>query len=161
MSWKSLQNADPLVARLGEKLLQLTGIAFLATTRADGSPRVHPVCPIISSGELLLCLIDKSPKSADLRRDPRCVLHTLPGPGHEEFWVEAIAQAPSAVDGAPWISGPPPFDPPDGDTLYRLNLLAAHATIFKPGAGERPVPDRRHWSADSSAASSAPVRALA
>jgi hypothetical protein len=160
MSWTSLQSAEPLIAHLGEKLLRdKAGIAFLATTRADGSPRVHPVCPLLTSSELLLCLIGTSPKSADLKRDPRCVLHALPGPGNAEFWVEAVAEAQSANETARLALGVPEFRLPDGDTLFRLDISAAHATIFRPGPDSRPLPDRRHWSRARSVASRAAVRA--
>src|SRR5205814_2633966 len=46
------------------------GLAFLATVRTDGAPRVHPVCPVISDAGLHV-LIVAGPKRQDLRRDGR------------------------------------------------------------------------------------------
>jgi len=66
-------------------------IAFLATTRSDGSPRVHPFCPILAGGRLFAAIPMTSPKGHDLRRDPRCVIHALPGPEDDELSIRARA----------------------------------------------------------------------
>ena len=66
-------------------------IAFLATTRSDGSPRVHPFCPVLAGGRLFAAIPLSSPKGHDLRRDPRCVLHALPGPEDDELSIRARA----------------------------------------------------------------------
>jgi len=66
-------------------------IAFLASVRRDGGPRVHPFCPILAGGRLFAAIPQSSPKGWDLRRDPRCVIHALPGPADDEFCVRAIA----------------------------------------------------------------------
>jgi Pyridoxamine 5'-phosphate oxidase len=151
MSWGELAAQAPAIARVGRRLLEQTGIAFLATVRADGSPRVHPVCPLTLDDELLLGIIDRSPKYRDLRRDPRCVLHALPGPGHTEFWVEAVAEPQTGEALRHWVARDPKAALPAGDTLFRLRLVAAHATAFQPGEGGMPIPDRRHWRAASAA----------
>jgi hypothetical protein len=66
-------------------------IAFLATTRSDGSPRVHPFCPILAGGRLFAAIPPSSPKGRDLRRDARCVIHALPGPEDDELCIRARA----------------------------------------------------------------------
>lgn len=48
------------------------GLGFLATVRADGGPRVHPICPVLA--ENLYAFIVPGPKLADLRRDGRYAL---------------------------------------------------------------------------------------
>lgn len=60
------------------------GLGFLATTRPDGGPRVHPICPILAGN--LYGFIVPGPKLADLRRDPRYALHseTFPPPRHDD-----------------------------------------------------------------------------
>lgn len=50
-------------------------VAYLATLRPDGSPRLHPVTPIIGGGQLFLFMEPTSPKGGDLRRDGRYTLH--------------------------------------------------------------------------------------
>lgn len=60
------------------------GLGFLATTRPDGGPRVHPICPILAGN--LYAFVVPGPKLADLRRDPRYALHseTFPPPRHDD-----------------------------------------------------------------------------
>jgi hypothetical protein len=66
-------------------------VAYLATVRRDGAPRLHPFCPIIADGRLFAAIPDSSPKGHDLRRDPRCVIHAMPGPDDDEFCIRATA----------------------------------------------------------------------
>ncbi len=67
-------------------------IAYLATTRPDGSPRLHPFCPVIAGGRLFAAIPPASPKGDDLRRDGRCAVHAMPGPGDAELAIRAIAR---------------------------------------------------------------------
>lgn len=151
MTWSQLEDGAPAIARLGKRMLTETGIAFLATVRADGSPRAHPVSPIICRGELMLGLIDETPKARDVLRDPRCVLHALPGPGNTEFWVDALAEPQSKTSAGWWAARVPQLALPPGDRLFRLVIIAAHATIFEPGRNGRPSASRRHWRCGTSA----------
>jgi hypothetical protein len=64
-------------------------IAYLASVRRDGSPRVHPFCPILAGGRLFAAIPRSSPKGWDLRRDPRCAIHALPGPDDDELCIRA------------------------------------------------------------------------
>jgi hypothetical protein len=66
-------------------------IAFLATARRDGSPRLHPFCPVLAAGRLFAAIPRASPKGDDLRRDPRCAIHALPGPDDDELAIRARA----------------------------------------------------------------------
>jgi pyridoxamine 5'-phosphate oxidase-like protein len=66
-------------------------IAYLATVRRDGGPRLHPFCPIIAGGRLYAAIPLASPKGHDLRRDPRCVVHAMPGPEDDELCIRAVA----------------------------------------------------------------------
>ena len=66
-------------------------VAYLATVRADGSPRLHPFCPILATGKLFAAIPASSPKGRDLRREPRCVIHAMPGPDDDELCVHARA----------------------------------------------------------------------
>ena len=67
-------------------------IAFLATIRLDGSPRLHPFCPILADGKLIAAIPRASPKGWDLRRDPRCAIHAQPGPDDDELCIRARAR---------------------------------------------------------------------
>jgi hypothetical protein len=66
-------------------------IAYLASVRRDGGPRLHPFCPILAGGRLFAAIPRSSPKGWDLRRDPRCVIHALPGPEDDELCIRAEA----------------------------------------------------------------------
>lgn len=74
MSWKSLEEQHPDLAAFGAE--RLNGkIAYLATIRKDGSPRVHPMTPIIGQGHLFVFMEPTSPKGHDLQRDGRYAIH--------------------------------------------------------------------------------------
>jgi hypothetical protein len=74
MSWKSLEDQQPELAAFGAERLH-GKVAYLATVRKDGSPRVHPTTPIIGQGHLFIFMEPTSPKGYDLRRDQRYTLH--------------------------------------------------------------------------------------
>jgi hypothetical protein len=82
------EKATPL-AEAARRLLYQFGangpaLAFLATTRADGGPRAHPVCPALFEGGLYVFVIGHSPKRRDLARDGRYALHAFPGMEDDE-----------------------------------------------------------------------------
>ena len=74
-------------------------MAYLGTLRPDGSPRVHPVTPVIGE-QLFLFMEPSSPKGKDLQRDPRYTLHAAvedSSGGGGEFYVRGRA---TLIDGA-------------------------------------------------------------
>jgi len=73
-------------------------VAYLATIRPDGRPRLHPFCPVLADGRLFAAIPPQSPKGHDLRRDPRCAIHALPGPEDDELLL--LAQATEVGDAA-------------------------------------------------------------
>jgi hypothetical protein len=82
----------PQVADFGTARFH-SGVAYLGTVRADGSPRVHPVTPIIGA-QLFLFMEPTSPKGADLQRDGRYTLHCSvedSSGGGGEFYVRGRA----------------------------------------------------------------------
>src|SRR5690348_8099762 len=87
----------PDMAEAGRRLLYQygVGLAYLATVRPDGGPRVHPVDPTIVDGGIWVAIGDHSPKCGDLLRDARFALHTLPGPEvDDEFYLRGrVARA--------------------------------------------------------------------
>jgi hypothetical protein len=74
-------------------------VSYLASIRRDGGPRVHPFCPILADGRLFAAIPRSSPKGWDLRRDPRCAIHALPGPDDDELCIRA--RAIETIDDAP------------------------------------------------------------
>jgi len=89
-TWAELDAAEPEIAEAGRRLLFHPGVGFgyLATVRADGSPQVHPVMPLIAKGRLEVFVVP-SPKLDDLRRDGRYALHSSQTADvDDEFCVE-------------------------------------------------------------------------
>src|SRR5258708_17948690 len=78
-TWNQFETDAPDIAAAGKQLLlqRGVGLAFLATLRKDGAPRLHPICPTVVDGHLY-ALIGPTPKRNDLRRDARYALHTVP-----------------------------------------------------------------------------------
>jgi hypothetical protein len=75
VSWRDLEAGAPDLARQGWARFERTKVALLGTLRDDGSPRISPVEPYLIGGELVVGVMP-SPKLDDLRRDPRCALHS-------------------------------------------------------------------------------------
>ncbi len=103
-TWAQFEAEAPEPAAAGRKLLYPfgPGLAFLATVRADGGPRLHPCCPVIVEGRLYAFIID-SPKQRDLLRGSRYALHTFPpAQVDDEFYAtgEATRVADPAVEAA-------------------------------------------------------------
>src|SRR5438309_9391841 len=96
VTWKEFATAEPDLADIGQALLFQfqVGLAFLATVRKDGGPRLHPVCPVLSNDGLYVLITPTSPKRYDLLRDSRFALQTFPQPkpGSDEFYIEGKAQ---------------------------------------------------------------------
>ena len=74
MSWKYLEEQQPELAAFGAERLH-GKVAYLATIRKDGSPRLHPMTPIIGQGHLFVFMEPTSPKGHDLQRDGRYAIH--------------------------------------------------------------------------------------
>jgi hypothetical protein len=85
VSWMDFAAVRPDLAEAGRGLLYQPGVglAYLASVRRDGGPRVHPMCPILDS-EGLFAFIVPSPKRADLLRDGRYSMHSFPRPDNED-----------------------------------------------------------------------------
>jgi pyridoxamine 5'-phosphate oxidase-like protein len=95
VTWKNFAAAEPDLAAIGRQLLFQfkVGLAFLATVRRDGAPRLHPVCPVLSNDRLFVLVTEASPKRHDLLRDGRYALQTFPQPkpGSDEFYIAGKA----------------------------------------------------------------------
>ena len=102
LTWSQFKQTRPDLAEAGAALLYQfgVGLAFLATVRADGAPRVNPFCPLLVD-DALLAFVVPGPKRADLRRDGRYAMHTFPPADNEDaFSVSGIATR--VADAARW-----------------------------------------------------------
>jgi hypothetical protein len=95
-TWKEFATQSPQLAEFGKARFGL-GVAYLGTIRPDGSPRIHPVTPIIGD-ELYIFMEPTSPKGKDLQRDARYTLHSAvenSGGGGGEFYIRGQARLTS------------------------------------------------------------------
>ena len=93
-TWREFCDAEPDMAKAGQGLLYQVGVglAFLATARPDGRPRLHPMCPVLD-GEGLYAFIVPSPKQRDLQRDGTYAMHSFPCDDNEDaFMVTGAAR---------------------------------------------------------------------
>jgi hypothetical protein len=93
LTWSQFAAIRPDLAEAGRHLLYQfgVGLAFLSTVRADGGPRLHPICPLLVDGRLAAHIIP-SAKRDDLHRDGRYAMHSYPCPDNEDaFYVTGTA----------------------------------------------------------------------
>lgn len=151
--WKDLAGAEPAMAEAGERLLRPSGegVAYVATVRKDGGPRVHPVMPVLAGGRLYVFVVRMSWKYRDLARDGRYALHAAPSPeGGEEFYVTGPARqvenasARSAVTAA---SGGR-LGLHDFEALFELGIERALHTKWQDWGTASAWPSYTKWAAD-------------
>ncbi len=132
MSWKILEEQQPELAAFGAERLH-GKVAYLATIRKDGSPRVHPMTPIIGEGHLFVFMEPTSPKGHDLRRDGRYAIHcsvsdtsgasgefSMAGHAHlvEDAEVRALAVRSAS------------YYPADRYVLFEFDIDSAASTVY-------------------------------
>ena len=133
MSWRDLEQNTPELAAFGESRLH-GQVAYLATVRKDGSPRVHPVTPIIGQGHLFVFMEPTSPKGHDLRRDGRYALHCAVGDTGGtggEFTVSGQAQFIENPDLRALAVQLAPYAPADRYVLFELSIDSALSTVYE------------------------------
>jgi hypothetical protein len=141
-SWQDFARAEPELATFGETRLT-PGPAYLATVRADGSPRVHPVTPIIGEGHLLLFMEPTSPKGHDLQRGSGYALHCAVSDndgGEGEFGLTGhavLTDDPTMRELAARYG----YQPKESYILFELTVESAFSTTY-PGSG---LPVRKYW----------------
>lgn len=141
-NWGAFAQQAPDLAAFGQARLT-SGPAYLATVRKDGSPRVHPVTPIIGGGQLFLFMEPTSPKGYDLRRDGRYAMHCCVADnegGLGEFLISGRATF-IEVDAVRMIAAEASaYDPAERYILFELSVESAFSTVYE---GDEPI--RRHW----------------
>jgi hypothetical protein len=93
LRWGELRRTRPDLGSAGLGLLYQfgVGLAFLATVRSDGRPRLHPMGPLVTD-DALLGFLQPSPRRQDLPRDGRYALHSFPSDDNEDaFYLSGHA----------------------------------------------------------------------
>ncbi len=142
MSWEDLEHAAPELANFGAKRFE-NGVAYIATVRKEGAPRVHPVTPIMGQGYLFVFMEPTSPKGHDLRRDGRYSLHSSVSDANGTGGEFIVAGRAKLVDDSAMrsvASRLASYAPADRYILFELGVQTASSTIYEDG---RPV--RQHW----------------
>src|SRR3954447_21619344 len=75
-SCADVETEEPAFAARVRAAFDAHGHKFLATLRADGSPRISGIEASFRLGELWLGGMPRSVKFTDMRRDPRIALHS-------------------------------------------------------------------------------------
>jgi hypothetical protein len=159
-TWSEFRATRPDLAEGGRGLLYQhgVGLAFLATVRPDGAPRLHPFCPLLTD-DALVAFIIPSPKQRDLRRDGRYTLHAFPTPDNEDaFSLSGRVRLLTDPDdrrtyGAQFVSertalGVPV--PADDDALFAFDIDSCLLTRTT-GFGDY-HPDHQIWRAGTATA---------
>jgi hypothetical protein len=145
--------AQPAIAEAGERLLGPSGegVAYLATIRKDGGPRVHPVMPVLAEGPLYVFVVRMSWKYRDLARDGRYALHSAAAPeGGEEFYItgpareiedERIRTAVTAASGGR-------LGMHDFEALFELGIERALHTKWENWGTASAWPSYAKWAAE-------------
>lgn len=95
VTWREFADDAPHIAAVFERRHRATNnLCLLATTRADGYPRISPMEPLIFESELVMVGMPGTTKFRDLGRDPRLCLHTATidtqvEDGDAKLWAEA------------------------------------------------------------------------
>ena len=143
MSWKQLVEGAPELAEFGAARFA-SEVAYLATVRKDGSPRVHPVTPILGGGHLFVFMEPTSPKGYDLRRDGRYAMHSLvqhsSGEGGE-FLITGTARMVEDAGLRAIAVKHATYEPAKRYILFELQVVTAFATIYD----DEGTPVRSRW----------------
>ena len=148
VSWAEYAAAMPDMAAAGLRLLYQygPGLGYLATVRADGAPRVHPVCPHVAEGRLWVFVGTPTPKRLDLLRDGRYALHTTGSEEvDDEFYVAGRAMPVTDEPLVAKVRAGLPFNAEEGDQPFELSIERALHSKYGPRPSWPPIYTR--WQA--------------
>jgi Pyridoxamine 5'-phosphate oxidase len=146
-TWGAFAAAEPeLAAFVAERLLAAP--SYLATVKASGAPRVHPVTPILTVDGLYVFMEPTSPKGADLREREWFALHNgVPdnaGSGGEAS-VSGTGHPIDDPDVRATVVVAASYDPADRYLLFELRPTEVRCN----GYGDIALPEHRRWRADT------------
>jgi hypothetical protein len=149
-TWSDLERSQPEMAQVLRTLLGRIPIAYLATVRRDGSPRVHPVCPILAGEGMYVAVAGESapqpsPKRFDLARDGRFALHAMPGDRDDEFYVTGRARLVEASIERRLVADAAHFTVHDDDWVFELGIAFAMTAYWEKIGQPDTYPVRTYW----------------
>ncbi|MBF6213395.1 pyridoxamine 5'-phosphate oxidase family protein [Nocardia puris] len=157
--WSTFTEEAPKIAEVFLRRHRATGnLCMLGTLRADGSPRISPVEPMIFEGRLVIIGMPDTTKFKDLARDPRFCIHTATvdttvGDGDAKLFGTVVDDTDTELHArfAQYLFDLSGMDlrGQEFDHFYVGRLTGASCieagedrltiTIWKPGEGERVV----------------------
>ena len=131
-TWAEFAAAAPETAERGAARLGI-GFAYIATVSGDGSPRVHPMTPLIAGGRLLAFVAVHTVKYRNLLRDPRYALHAVLGKSDEEFLItgRAVVSDDWASRMAAAVEARRIGMTSRGDVLFEFYIERAHWAVWE------------------------------
>ncbi len=145
-TWGEFAKEEPDLAAFGAELLLGAQVAYVATVRPDGVPRVHPVTPILTEDGLFLFMEPSSPKGKDLLAGAPFAMHNaVPGMNGTggEFIIAGRGFAADEPETRAAVSKAARFAPLERYVLFELKLAEARCN----GYGDVELPATRRWSA--------------
>lgn len=138
-------SAPELAAFVAERLRAAP--SYLATVRASGAPRVHPVTPIVTDDGLYVFMEPTSPKAADLRERGWFALHNgVPDNAGTGGEASLTGTGRSVEDDAvrAAVGAAASYDPADRYVLFELRPTEVRCN----GYGDARLPEPRCWRSD-------------
>jgi Pyridoxamine 5'-phosphate oxidase len=135
MSWRDFELANSELAAFGAARLH-GQVAYLATLRPDGSPRVHPVTPIIREGHMFVFMEPTSPKGRELLTDGRYALHCAVSDtsgSSGEFQVSGRALLVTDLETRELAKQICTYTPRERYVLYEFAVQRVSATTYQDG----------------------------
>ena len=145
MSWSKLESQVPEIAEFSKTRLH-NQVAYLATTRKDGAPRVHPFTPIIGEGHFFVFMEPTSPKGNDLRRDGRYAVHCSVTDNSGESGEVIVTGKAIFIEDAELRTLAVticPYKPAERYILFEFDVENVVTTEYPDGN-----PVRKHWKVD-------------
>jgi len=145
-TWGVFAAAEPDLATFVAERLQAAP-AYLASVRASGAPRVHPVTPIFTADGLYLFMEPTSPKGADLRERGWFALHNgVPDNAGTGGEASVTGRGHSVDDAAvrATVAAAATYRPADRYVLFELRPAEVRCNAY----GDVTLPEHQRWRAN-------------
>jgi len=141
-SWNDVAELAPDLAKDVQARFEATGLAYLATLRKDGSPRITGIEPWFALGDVWIGSMWQALKAKDLLRDGRFSLHPAnvdKEVGDGDARISGVAE-PVAEDDERWSEALAAFEHTSGHEVppgeMHLFRLAPTEVMFLAPAGD-------------------------
>jgi hypothetical protein len=145
-NWGAVVDAAPELAAFVAGRLNAAP-SYLATVRAGGAPRLHPVTPILTADGLYLFMEPTSPKGVDLRERAWFALHSSVPDNSGTGGEASVSGTGHPVDDADvWatVAAAASYSPEERYVLFELRPT----DVRSKGYGDVTLPEPRRWRAD-------------